>query len=202
MKFVDIIRYLIFVILIASLIRFFRHYLSTSGIIMSGKNISLDDLQSTVTDICLLHSKLERLKYVPGCFTKNLSHWSTLVKTNTDRFVIVSPHENKVIRVIFLDDPKIITRNKRKYIVLPRKKYNIDSVYKPDRLITLKEYIETMKQFLYNNNFNLLDYNCQAIVVDTMKKYVPNFEMKLYQKSKLLQICAKEMTDKRQRLES
>lgn len=175
-----------------ALMQYKKAFRMVNGIVFMGEKIDFTILNERVIMIFALYSQVERFKYTP-LYTRSLSHWCNLLITNEGRYVIVSPHENNLLRVICVLKPDV----KGSYLCMNSKRYKVGSIHecKKGARFTVSEYVIFMKTLMDMKPFDMLNYNCHTFVSNSMKHFGFNIDAKVYTGTKLISECVNEMIE-------
>lgn len=194
------IPYVALVIVVIMLIGYKKFHRTVTGVLMTGTDVDIMKLSDVVVRLTLLYSKVQKFKYTP-MYTKHLSHWSLLVETKKGYQVVLSPHENNLLRVIFVKDgTKMTTVNGKKHFIIPFRNYDVGDSYQMFGSNTALDYVKRMDELNSKKKYDIINYNCQYVVAETMMTFDPMLYVPYTLGKKLVKLSTKEMLSKKTRL--
>lgn len=133
--------------------------------------IDVNDLKKKVTCIYLVKRKL-----FDGAFplvTDHLSHWAVALLTNDNMCFIIGTQFRHIteLKLSRLDYP-FVYPSTDKYPFYIVKKYECKN-----KNLTVKDYLEYMTVVYANKEYGYFNYNCQAAVVDVLKRFSPDADI-------------------------
>lgn len=164
-----------------------------------GEDIDVVKLSDIVTKLTLLFSRVQKFKRTP-LYSKHLSHWSLLVDTKKGYKIVLSPHENSLVRVIFLPNGvKESMVDGKKHLIVPFRDYIVGDSYEMFGKTTVAEYVKRMYELNARKEYDIVNYNCQYVVAETMMTFDKMLYVPYMLGSKLLKRSAREMLKKESR---
>lgn len=196
----NVIKYVALVFIVIIAIGYKKFHTTVTGILMMGEEIDVNKLADVVGKVSLLYSKVQRFNYTP-LYTKHLSHWSLLLTTRRGYQIVLSPHENSLLRVIFVAKGTKEQKIKGKtHFIIPFRDYIVGDTFDMFGDHTALEYVKRMDELNAKKKYNIINYNCQLVVTETVKYFDPMIYMHYQLGPKLVAKSAKEMLSKKTRL--
>ena len=194
------IPYVVLVFIVIALIGYKKFHHTVTGVLMMGEDVDITKLADVVVRSTLLYSQVQKFNHTP-LYTKHLSHWSLLIETKKGYQIVLSPHENSLLRVIFVKNgTEMKTIKGKKHFIIPFRDYIVGDSYQMFGPNIVLDYVKRMDYLNSKKKYDIINYNCQYVVAETMMTFDDMLYVPYTLGKMLVKKSTKEMLSKKTRL--